>query len=233
MMQQNYSLIGFDFEQTKQMFDLTEAELDMRILSCYAGGSSFTSIMTKQSKKAVACDPSYQLSKKELKAAIADALARLQADVHYHAQHYNTDINAKIAKQKKSIEIFLEDYESGVKELRYQDQALPTLDFEKKSFDLILLSHHLFTYSQDFTVQYHIETIQSLLRIADELRIYPLVTESDEISCYIGEVVLALQQQGLNVEIKAVNFEYQKKANAMLRVDAKSCAISRAHLISK
>jgi len=70
-----------------------------------------------------------------------------------------------------SMTMFLEDFEKGVGEGRYQALELPSLPFEDSVFDLALCSHFLFTYSVNLDFGFHLAAILEALRVAKEVRI--------------------------------------------------------------
>ena len=61
---------GRSFQEYVRMFDLTDDELNLRILGCGDGPASFTSEMAKQSKRAISIDPIYQFSAEQIRQRI-------------------------------------------------------------------------------------------------------------------------------------------------------------------
>jgi hypothetical protein len=72
------------------------------------------------------------------------------------------------------MSIFLQDYESGKRQKRYVAGALPRLEFATNPSDLCVCSHLLFLYSNQLTLEFHLCSIVELLRLAAEVRIFPL-----------------------------------------------------------
>ncbi len=70
---------------------------------------------------------------------------------------------------------FLTDYSAGLKEGRYIEAMLPSLQFEDKEFDIALCSHYHFLYSEHLSEDYHMQSIEELCRVASETRIFPLL----------------------------------------------------------
>ena len=100
---------------------------------------------------------------------------------------------------------------------------LPCLPFPSGSFDLALCSHFLFTYSEQFTTEFHVQSLLELARVADEVRVFPLLTAfSGELSPHLPVVMEALREQDCSVEICPVAYEFQKGSNKMLRVASSS-----------
>ena len=63
----------------------------------------------------------------------------------------------------------------ALSEGRYRNGELPTLPFADRSFDLALSSHFLFLYTEQFDESFHSSSIAEMGRVADEVRIFPLL----------------------------------------------------------
>ena len=103
---------------------------------------------------------------------------------------------------------------------RYLDRSLPSLGFDDDSFDLALCSHFLFLYADEFPLQFHIDSVLELLRLARDVRIFPLLDLRGEPSPHVDGVVEALRGRGLDVKRQTVAYEFQRGGNEMLRVRA-------------
>jgi hypothetical protein len=90
---------------------------------------------------------------------------------------------------------------------------LPKLDFQDKQFQLALCSHFLFLYSEHLSFEFHLDSIRELCRIAEEVRIFPLLTLAQARSPYIDEISSTLPKEGINSEIIQVPYELQKGGN--------------------
>jgi len=89
-------------------------------------------------------------------------------------------------------------------------RAVPNLPFFEGTFDLALCSHFLFLYSEHHDAQFHIQALRELCRVAQEVRVFPLLELSGAPSRHLPEVVSALQAGGCNVSIEPVSYEFQK-----------------------
>jgi hypothetical protein len=116
----------------------------------------------------------------------------------------------------QTMDLFLEDYGGKNSGDRHQNQSLPKLSFPDKYFDLALCSHLLFLYSQQLDSAMHIASITELYRVAKEVRIYPLVTLTGEISPHLDPVKLKLSETGIETILKDVDYEFQRGATQML-----------------
>ncbi|WP_199736669.1 class I SAM-dependent methyltransferase [Fibrisoma montanum] len=116
------------------------------------------------------------------------------------------------------MNLFLDDYDTGMAEGRYQYQQLPTLSFADQSFDLALVSHLLDLYSAHLSEDIHLQSIRELLRVAREVRIFPLLTLTGELSPYVAKVEKQFTDWGYESERLMVPYEFQKGSNQMLRI---------------
>jgi hypothetical protein len=84
---------------------------------------------------------------------------------------------------------FLEDFPLGLEMGRYHPDELPSLGFNAGEFDLALSSHFLFTFSEQFSVDFHIAAIEEMCRVANEARVFPLLNYDGEPSQLLHPVV--------------------------------------------
>ncbi|HOO84229.1 MAG TPA: class I SAM-dependent methyltransferase, partial [Prolixibacteraceae bacterium] len=112
----------------------------------------------------------------------------------------------------KSMLQFLADYEQGLEEGRYIAAELPKLPFDDNTFDLALCSHFLFLYSEHLDLDFHIEAISEMLRVANEVRIFPVLDLNANRSVHLD----AVMEKFPNSELVKVNYEFQKGGNQML-----------------
>ncbi|MCL4261960.1 MAG: hypothetical protein KJ069_02025 [Anaerolineae bacterium] len=61
---------------------------------------------------------------------------------------------------------FLQDYEAGKADGRYQPISLPHLPFADGEFGLALCSHFLFLYSEQVSLDFHITAVREMVRVA-------------------------------------------------------------------
>lgn len=220
--------LGFGLNEYKQMFGLTEDELAMNILDCRAGASCFAADMTRQNKRVHACDPLYQLPITDIQNIVLEAGSTIKNALN----HDSNQFCVLPEKAKDFIKVidqgtqrFFDDLTPGLQEKRYTTDSLPTLSFKNEQFELALVCHYLFTFSDQLSVDYHVKAIEELVRVANEVRIFPLVTTAGQLSPFVGEVVARLQLDSFGVEIRGVDYMLQNQGNAMLRVWAPECHV--------
>ncbi len=213
---------GRTFEEYRSMFDLTARDLQLAILGCGDGPASFNSEMTRLGHHVISVDPLYAFSRQEIKQRIQETYEPIISQTKQNLSQYrwthfgNPDRlgQARLA----AMEQFLQDFEAGLAERRYLPQALPTLSFDAGTFQLSLCSHFLFLYSAHLSLEFHLASIQELLRVSSELRIFPLLDLECRPSPYVDPVQAYFTARGLSVEIKTVPYEFQKGGNQMLRL---------------
>jgi hypothetical protein len=101
-------------------------------------------------------------------------------------------------------------------------QLLPYTDH---SFDFALVSHYLFTYSQEITLESHLQIITELTRVANEVRIFPILTKNSEFSSHLGPIIQHFNSLGFKTELRTVNFTIQPGGNAVLIISMQTCKI--------
>jgi hypothetical protein len=224
---------GRTLAEYKLMFTLSDADLNSRILGCGDGPASFNAEMTELGYSVVslgfalpsAIDPVYQFSAQQIEQRVRQTYETVIAQVRQNLQRYiwtyfaNPDElgHARLAAMEK----FLLDYEQGKIAGRYLDRSLPNLDLAKDlKFDLCVCSHLLFLYSEQLSLDFHLASIYELLKIASEVRIFPLLKLDCQPSPYLERVIQEFSSNGYNVEIQSVNYEFQQGGNRMLRISA-------------
>ena len=117
---------------------------------------------------------------------------------------------------------FLSDFPQGKVDGRYVDASLPDLPFGNSTFDLALSSHFLFLYSQQFDLAFHISNLQEMLRVASEVRVFPLLQVGGAPSPHVRGVIEAFKSQGFQASIESVPYEFQRGGNKMFRLSRSS-----------
>ena len=79
---------GRAFDEYLKMFDLSDRDLQCRILGCADGPASFNSVATKLGIDVTSCDPIYQFSREELEERIRASFEAVMAQVHANEQDY-------------------------------------------------------------------------------------------------------------------------------------------------
>jgi len=213
---------GRSFDEYRRMFDLSTHDLEARILGCGDGPASFNAEMQARGGRVVSCDPLYQFSAQQIheriEATYENVITQTRRDQDKFIWDAIPSVDALGQLRMQAMRAFLADYESGKQAGRYVSGAAPTLPFVSGAFDLALCSHFLFLYTDNLSLEFHQQAIADLLRIAEEVRIFPLLTYNAEPSPYLEPVCDGLEQAGYKVSIEPVPYEFQRGGNKMMRV---------------
>jgi len=213
---------GRSLDEYRNMFALSDAELRGRVLGCGDGPASFNAEATAAGACIVSVDPIYVYAAAEIERRVQETFeavvsqARAQADRFVWDRFADADAlgQARLAAMRQ----FLADYEPGKQAGRYVAGSLPDLPFPDAGFDLALCSHLLFLYSDHLSLDAHVEAMRELLRVAGEVRVFPLLTLAGRPSAHLAPVCEAMLNDGYGVEQVAVGYEFQRGGNIMLRL---------------
>ena len=214
--------IGRTFEEYLDMFSLCEKELNgKKILDCPAGACSFTAVGNKSGLDVTACDIAYYHSGEDLENKglqdIEHAMEHMQKVQNNYKWDYFNDIE-DLRKHRLSA---LQDCANDMRESkeRYIPVTLPSLPFKAEEFDILLSAHFLFMYADRLDYQFHIETLNELLRVTkEEVRIFPLVNLEGKRYEHLDKIISYLVSNGCTVEEVKVSYEFQINANSMLKI---------------
>jgi hypothetical protein len=211
---------GRSLKEYREMFALTADDLQKSILGCGDGPASFNAELSATGGTVVSVDPIYCLSTEQLRSRISEVYEEIMAQLERNRDLYVWDSLGSVEAlgniRLAAMEKFLEDYDLGKKQGRYVEGSLPQLDFADNQFDLALCSHYLFLYSEQISVQAHIDSLQQLCRVAKEVRVYPLVSLDGEPSPHLSLVISELERFNLSVNLIEVSYQFQKGATQML-----------------
>jgi len=214
---------GRNLEEYQNMFQLSQKDLQSKILGCGDGPSSFNCEVTKLHGDITSIDPIYQFTKDEIKQRIDETSSVVSAQLQ---QNQNDFVWKNIRSVDELVDIrltamsdFIKDYDKGKKEKRYIHQELPKLSFQDDSFDLVLSSHFLFLYSEHFDLQFHIDAILEMCRVSkNEVKIFPLLDLKNQKSEYLAPILEILESRGFETKIVKTDYEFQKGADELLSI---------------
>jgi hypothetical protein len=213
---------GCTLEEYRLMFALTEGDLGKRILGVGDGAASFNAELCQKGGYVTSVDPLYandtNIIKKRLYDLLDHAIAQVAAAPANWVWSYHRSPDHLRKARIQVLNRFLADYPYGRADGRYLPGELPRLAFMGSSFDLALCSHFLFLYSDQLSYEYHLASVRELLRLADEVRIFPLVTNRHKKSPYLDPLIGELKRDNVKVSIEASGYEFQKGADQFLRI---------------
>lgn len=213
---------GRTFDEYLAMFALSERELERRILGCADGPASFNSLLTRRGGSIVSVDPIYAFSADQIRARIADTYDTVIEQTRRNREEFVWTTIGSVEELGRlrmgAMEAFLDDYPAGSAGGRYLAASLPELPFADQAFDIAVCSHFLFLYSAHLSLDFHLRSIRELLRVAREVRIFPLLELGAVRSRHLEGTVDALTGLGCAATIEEVPYEFQRGGNRMLRV---------------
>lgn len=213
---------GRSFDEYLRMFALTDADLNRSILGCADGPAAFNAELTLRGGKVMSCDPLYGCSPEAIQARIENSFGTVLEQTRLNTGGFVwsrqiPDASALGQVRMAAMRLFLADFPTGKEEGRYVAAELPRLPFRGTEFDLAISSHFLFLY-ESLGLDFHIESVLELCRVASEVRIFPLLQLNRQRSPFLGPVIESLESVGCSTEVVAVSYEFQCGANEMLRI---------------
>ncbi|MEM7133586.1 MAG: SAM-dependent methyltransferase [Chloroflexota bacterium] len=211
---------GRSMDEYCHMFALTHDDLKSKILGCGDGPASFNREMTERGYHVTSIDPIYRFSAKEIEQRVRESYRLVVDPLYNNLQNYVwtrfKDPEELGAHRLATMQHFIEDYEEGRQEGRYQEQSVPHLAFADNAFDLALSSHFLFLYTEQLSYEFHKGAIIELCRVAEEVRIFPLMDLACQRSSYVARLEVDLAEMDYQVDIQKVPYEFQRDGGEMM-----------------
>jgi SAM-dependent methyltransferase len=213
---------GRSYEEYLDMFRLDESDLKKKILGVGDGPASFNAILSEKGGKVISVDPTYALRTEQFRKRIDETYEIVLEQVNLNRDQFVWDKipdPAALGKiRRKAMDLFCNDFEKGKTELRYREGSLPELPFPRKAFDLVLSAHLLFLYSDHLDLEFHKRALRELVRVAKEIRIFPIVDMSNEKSSHLGPLLDLLRSAQISFSIEKTDYQFQKNGDEMLRI---------------
>ena len=213
---------GRSFDEYIRMFALTEADLQKSILSVADGPASFNAEGTAKGYSIQSCDPLYVFGADEIRdrfyAVRDNIISQIENTQDSWVWNYHTSPTQLKAHRTEVTERFCADFQTGKQSGRYTAGSLPKLTYTDNSYDLCLCSHFLFLYAEQFDTAFHIDAISQMLRIAPEVRLFPLLTLAQTYSPHVALVTEYFNQIGYQCIIEKVDYELQPGGNEMMKI---------------
>lgn len=213
---------GRGLAEYERMFGLGQEDLDRPILDIASGPSSFNAEITARGGTVLSIDPIYQFGVADIRKRIGETRDMLLEKVRAKADFYNwvefPDIDALAAARMEAMGRFLEDFPAGRREGRYRTGSLPMMELDDDSFPLALCSHFLYSYSEQFDGEFHVQSVLELLRVAGEVRIFPILNLDGTVSPWVDIVVAAVEEAGYRHELVPARYGIQKGPDFFHRI---------------
>ena len=192
---------GRTFDEYRQMFSLTPADLEGKILGVGDGPASFNAEATQQGYTVTSVDPIYGFTGAEIQgrfdAVLENIIDQVRTTPDDWVWTYHSSPDDLRANRIKALHGFLRDYDAGRSQKRYMTGELPSLPFAAQQFSLALCSHLLFLYSDQLDAKFHLQAIQEMLRVAPEVRIFPLLTLGLQPSPHLAGTARRITRSGI------------------------------------
>lgn len=244
---QEYEQVGVavtcrSFDEYARMFALRETDLVQGpILDVAGGASSFTAEANRRGYEAVAADPSYVRDAEQFQSETLREIEQSTAKLSRIREQYDWSYYGSLDKHRerrlRSARIFHEDYKPDIPAAGgeaaagagrgtegskvYVAAALPELPFADDTFSLVLCSHFLFLYADQFGERFHREAVRELVRVCrpgGEVRIYPLLSLRWETYPGLESLVEELILAGHRVNRTKSGLPFIPGSDEMLRI---------------
>ena len=186
------------------MFALTDADLRRRIVGCGDGPASFNAELTAQLGRVVSIDPLYAAPARAIERRVAETFEVVIGEVRRNRDDFVwthvPSIEELGRRRLGAMRRFLSDYGAGAQAGRYVAASLPA--FVDGSFDLALSSHFLFLYSEQLDLAFHLDSLREMLRVAGEVRVFPLLQIGGAPSPHVAATAAALRSDGVDASVE-------------------------------
>ncbi len=211
---------GRSLDEYCKMFNLTLEDKTKKIIGVGDGPASFNAEMNQAGCRVISVDPIYVFTTKNIEKRFYEVVDPIIEQVKKSPGDWSWNYHKSPEDLRKNridvLNQFLNDYEGGKKEGRYRVGELPNLDFTDNEFDIALCSHLLFLYSEHLDYEFHLKSISEMLRIAREVRVFPLLTLMLKPSQHLSDIIKEMKSNGYEVKVEAVEYELQRGGNEML-----------------
>ena len=208
---------GHNLAEYRAIFKLNDDDLRKPLMGFADGTSSVNSELTQLGHHMVSIDPVYQFTKQDIERRLSEVTAQ--------SEQYWQGLPADQRKQAidiadsrvKATKTFLADFDLGKQQQRYLADSLPgPFAFPDKAFGIGLCAHFLLLYDY-YGLPFHIEAITEMLRICDEVMIYPTLNLHGQKSLVLDDVIGHFSA-GYRVQLEAVDYGFQGMGEEMLRI---------------
>lgn len=211
------------YDEYMRFFNLNVEDLqNKKIVCCADGASSFNLEASNKGLDVTSIDPIYRYPPVKIAKIIQRdhdlIFPQIKANAKDNIWTYFTSPEEQRAHRMATMQKFLEDFSRSGLQTRYISGSLPNLPSFDLKFDIALVSHFLFLYSELLSFEFHINSIRNILKEAKELRIYPLHCNIGSESPYVAPLKKFLAKENYIVTIEEVKHEITKGSKQMMKV---------------
>ena len=210
---------GRNLDEYTKMFSLSETELQGRIAGFGDGPASFNAECCRKGGHVISFDPIYRYPAEKIHSCLCEAKKQILEEVGKNRFHDIKTAEKTIDEiemhHMSTTRTFLDDFEYGKTEGRYIDHELPfKIPFPDDTFDLGLSSHFLLHYTK-LGINFHIQSLEEILRTCHEIRIFPILNTNDQ-KTSLNEKVLDYFAGNFNISMQKTECHFMNGANEML-----------------
>lgn len=229
--QQVYEQVGVamtcrSYREYELMFALNEELMRRgRILDVAAGASSFAAEARGKGMDVYSADPRYALDGMQLeqegREEIELSTGKLAKLAHKFDWSYYGNLEQHKAGRLQALERFAADYKTPAGKSRYASDPLPALAYPDNHFALVLCSHFLFLYGEQFSQAFHEQALSELLRVCapgGEIRIYPIVTLHWERYSGLDRLISLMEASGAECRLIVSRLPFIPGSTEMLAI---------------
>jgi hypothetical protein len=214
------SFWGRTLKDYNSMFNLQDVGTNVSIVSIADGPSTTNKELRDKGYKYQSIDPVYGLTKTEIKNYFFESY-KFNRHLFYNNKDKfiftdDSEIEEILDKRQKTFDVFFEDL--CINKESYLHGKLPEVPLSDKSFDLCLCSNFLFLFEDTFDFNFHIQSIREMLRIANEVRLFPLYNREGEISKFLTPMQEYLNEQKIFWQLKDCSYEVYKGRQQFLQI---------------
>ncbi|KNB71340.1 methylase [Brevibacillus reuszeri] len=214
------------YQEYVDMFSLTEEIMAQGpILDVGAGASSFTAEATARGLSAIAVDPLYELGdqaiyekgKLEIRES-TEKLARIASTLHWS---YYGSLDNHQKNREDSLERFIQAYRADTQGQKFVAGVLPHLPFADEQFSLVIGSHFLFLYHQQFDEGFHQRALTELVRVCKpggQVRLYPIIGLDRKPYAHLEQLVQGMERLGCRASLQPTSFRFLEGATHFLQI---------------
>lgn len=207
------------YEEYRDMFGLTDAELLAGpVLDCPGGAGGFAAGLRARGGRVVSADPAYAEDPQELvarsRAGLEHGLRYLEENRDSYVWSWFASAEDLTARRLAALDAFAADFHGP--DERYVVASLPRLPFADGAFRLALSGYLLFAYPDHLDRDDHERALRELLRVAGQVRVYPLIDTAYVRYPGIDDLRRALAADGAESEVRHVDYAFQRGADEVL-----------------
>ncbi|CAN7649897.1 class I SAM-dependent methyltransferase [Paenibacillus sp. LjRoot153] len=214
------------YVEYEKMFMLQRADLvGKRVLDVAGGASSFTAEARQLGIEAEAVDPLYAKSPSAIAEHGMQEIELVAAKMAKLTDVYDWTFYGSVEQHRAgrihALQRFVEDFSSAEGSARYHIAALPSLPFEAESFDLVMCSHFLFLYEEQFDYAFHLAAVRELLRVCKpggEVRIYPLMSFRTEEYSRLHDLINEFELAGFTLQKREASLPFLPNSHQFLSI---------------